>query len=127
MQAFTRVTLKLSIAMASVAAVLFKLRRIFLVVGVVATIWFGIAITNPDTKSTDGLLPLTLGLWVALALAIGYTLPRLPQAVVSGDGFGLRVRKRLTQAAYVLAMIAMLGLAGFACSFSLRTVSLMGP
>jgi len=121
MQAFWRVTLELS---AALAAVLFRLRWFFLILGVGAVIWFGVVIANPTATSARGLVPLTLGLWAALALAVGYTLPRLPAAVAPGDGFRLRVKKRFAQAGYSLAIIAMLGLAVFTLLFSLRTLSL---
>ena len=118
----SRVTLKLT---ASMARMLYRLRGVFLLVGIAAGIWLGIAIANPATASARALLPITLMLWMALALAIGYTLPDLPPNIASGDDLRLRIKKRVSQAGYGLAVLAMLGLSGFTLFLSLRTVSLV--
>ena len=107
------------------ARMLYRLRGVFLLVGIAAGIWLVIAIANPATASARALLPITLMLWMALALAIGYTLPDLPPNIASGDDLRLRIKKRVSQAGYGLAVLAMLGLSGFTLFLSLRTVSLV--
>lgn len=121
MEAPSRVTLKL---IAGGAAVLFRLRVVFVVIAIAAGIWFGWAIANPATQSAKALIPLTVMLWAGLALGIGYMLPSAPQAILPGDGFWLRTKKRCVLFGYALAVLAALVLGGFALVLSLRALSL---
>jgi hypothetical protein len=116
------VTLRL---VAAIAATLFRLRLLLLIVGIAAGVWFVLAVVDTEAVSTAALLPLTLVLWVGLALAVAYTLPRLPPAVMPGDGLIRRLRTRLQQAAYGFAVIAMLALSGFVLMLSWRTLGLV--
>lgn len=116
------VTLRL---VAAIAATLYRVRMLLLVAGVAAVVWFVLAVVDTEAVSTAALLPLTLVLWVGLALAMAYTLPRLPPTVLPGDGLILRLRKRFNQAAYGLALIAMLALSGFVLLLSWRTLGVI--
>ncbi|HUF72948.1 MAG TPA: hypothetical protein VMR74_08630 [Gammaproteobacteria bacterium] len=110
---------------ATVAAALYRLRGLLLIAGAAALVWLGLVILEPERASTSALLPLTLVLWAALALAMAYTLPQLPPAIAAGDGLALRLRKRLRQAAYGLAFVAMLLVAGFVLYLSWRALPLV--
>jgi hypothetical protein len=116
------VTLKLA---AAIAAVLYRLRPLLVVLGLVSVGWFIVAVLDTDAASTTALLPLTLLLWVGLALSVASTLPRLPPAVVPGDGLLLRIKKRWRLAAYGLAFAAMLLLTGIVLAVSWRVVGLL--
>jgi hypothetical protein len=110
---------------ATVAAALYRLRALLLIAGAAALVWLGLVILEPERASTSALLPLTLVLWVGLALSMAFTLPRLPPAIAAGDGLTVRFRKRLRQAAYGLAFLAMLLVGGFVLYLSWRAVSLV--
>ena len=107
------------------ARILYRLRAVFLLVGIAAGVWLVIAILNPATASVSALLPISLMLWVALALGIGYTLPQLPAGIASGDGLRLRIKKRAIQFAYWLAILAILGIGIFALLISFRAFGLV--
>ena len=111
---------------ASAATWLFRLRRALFVVGLVAVAWFAIAFASPEATSADALLPLSLGLWVALALGVGHTLTQAPPAVAPDDGFGLRLRKRLGQAGYVVVVVAVVALGALAVFLTFRAIDLAG-
>jgi len=105
---------------------LFRLRLLFILIGILAAGWFAFAIADPETASAEALLPIALMLWAALALAIGYTLAVLPPSVALRDGFRLRLKKRFYQFSYGLAVLAMLGLGGLTLFLSLRALNLVG-
>jgi hypothetical protein len=107
------------------ARMLYRLRSVFVLVGIGSGIWLAIAIANPAIESRRALLPITLMLWVALALAIGYTLPQLPPSIGPGDGLRLRIKKRFSQGGYWLAILAILGLSAFALLQSFRAFNLV--
>jgi hypothetical protein len=109
---------------AAVAAVLHRLRGVLLVAGIATMAWLALVILDTDRASTAALLPLTLALWIGLALSMAHTLARLPPLVADGDGFRLRLRKRLEQAAYGLACLAILILGGFVLFLSWRALPL---
>ena len=106
------------------AIALYRVRLLLLVIAFLATVWFVISVVDSSAASTRALLPLTLGLWAALGLGIGYTLTRRPPAIEAGDGLGLRLRKRVILAVYFLAVVAIFGLAASAVLFSLRAIDL---
>jgi hypothetical protein len=109
---------------AAVATFLFRIRRLLLAVCVVAGAWFVASVVDSSAASARALLPLSLGLWSALALGIGYTLTRRPPAIRPDDGFGRRLIKRLVLAAYVVAVAGILALAASAVLFSIRAFDL---
>ncbi|HEY5666802.1 MAG TPA: hypothetical protein VIV64_08780 [Gammaproteobacteria bacterium] len=111
-------------AVAALATFLFRLRRFLLGVCVIAGAWFVVSVVDSSAASARALLPLSLGLWSALALGIGYTLTRRPPAIGPEDGFGRRLSKRLVLAAYVVAVAGILALAAFAVLFSVRALDL---
>lgn len=110
---------------ATVAAALYRLRALLLIAGAAALVWLGLVILEPERASTSALLPLTLVLWVGLGLSMAYTLPRLPPPIAAGDGLAARFRKRLHQAAYGLAFLAMLLVGAFVLYLSWRAVPLV--
>lgn len=116
------VTLKVA---AAIAAVLNRLRPLLVVLGLVSGGWFIAAVVDTDAASTRALLPLTVLLWVGVALSVASTLPRLPPAVAPGDGLLLRIKKRLSLAAYGLAFVAMLSLTGIVLVVSWRALGLL--
>jgi hypothetical protein len=116
------VTLKVAGAL---AAVLNRLRPLLAVLGLVSGGWFIAAVVDTDAASTRALLPLTVLLWVGVALSVASTLPRLPPAVAPGDGLLLRIKKRLSLAAYGLAFVAMLSLTGIVLVVSWRALGLL--
>lgn len=107
------------------ARMLYRLRGVFLLVGFGAGIWLAIGIANPAVESSRALAPITLMLWMALALGIGYTLTHLPPSVATDDGFRMRIRKRFSQAGYWLAVLTVLGLSAFTLLLSLRAFGLL--
>lgn len=116
------VTLKLA---AAIAAMLYRLRPLLVILGLVSGGWFIVAVLDTGAASTSALLPLTLLLWVGLGLSVASTLPRLPPVVAPGDGLLLRIRKRLRLAAYGLAFAAMLLLTGIVLVVSWRALGLL--
>lgn len=116
------VTLKLA---AAIAAVLYRLRPFLLILGLVSGGWFIVVVLDTNAASTTALLPLTVLLWVGLALSVASTLPRLPPAVVPGDGLLQRIKKRMSLAAYGLAFVAMLSLTGIVLVVSWRALGLL--
>lgn len=110
---------------ATVAAALYRMRSLLLVAGAAAGVWLGLVILAPERASTSALLPLTLALWVGLALSIAYTLPRLPPTIAADDGVMRRLRKRLGQAAYGLTLAAIVAVSGFVLYLSWRALPLM--
>ena len=123
MEAKSRVTLKL---IAGTAALLFRLRAVFIVVAIGAGIWFGWTVFVPEIQSAKALVPLAVLLWSVLALGIGYLLPEPPLAIAPGDGFWSRTKKRCILLGYGLAVAAALLLGGFALMLSLRALKLAG-
>ena len=115
------VTLK---AVASFATALFRLRGILFVLAAVAAVWFVLSLTNPNVTSARALLPLALGLWVALGLGVAYTLTRAPPRIEPRDSLSRRVRKRIGQLGYGVALAGVLTLAGIAILFSIRAIDL---
>lgn len=110
---------------AAVATALYRLRGLLLVAGIAALVWLGLVVVAPERASTTALLPLTLVLWVALALSIAHTLPRLPPTIAASDGMMLRFRKRLSQAAYGLTLVAIVSVGGFVLYLSWRALPLI--
>lgn len=123
MEPKSRVTLKL---IAGSAAVLFRLRGVFIVIAVAAGIWFGWTVFGSEPESAKALVPLAVLLWSVLALGIGYLLPGLPPAIGAGDGVWASIKKRCILLGYGLAVAAALILGGFALLLSLRALKLAG-
>lgn len=109
---------------AMLATALYRVRLFLLAVGLIAAAWFVLSIIDSSAASVEALLPLSLGLWAALALGIGHTLTLRPPAIEPGDSFGRRLRKRLILVAYVAAVVAILGLGAIAVLFSVRALDL---
>jgi hypothetical protein len=109
---------------AAVATVLLRLRYVLFIIGFAAVAWFIFLLANPEASSAEALLPLSLGLWVALALGIGYTLTRAPPGVAPGDGLGRRIRIRLLQGGYGIVVLGVVVLGAMAVLLTLRAFDL---
>jgi hypothetical protein len=123
MEAHSRVTFKL---FARVATWFFRVRGVLILIGVVAAIWLAMVIAIPATASARALVPLSLILWIAVALGTAYTLPLLPPPIVAADGFWQRTRKRLLAFGYGLAVVAALALGATAVLMTVRAITLSG-
>jgi ACR3 family arsenite efflux pump ArsB len=120
MEARTSVTLP---AVARLAAVLYRLRFVSVLVALAAGSWFVLGVLNSGS-STQSLLALSLLLWAGLALGIGFSLVRLPPRPEAADRWATRLRKRVLEALYWFATIAFLILIGFSGLLSLRALRL---
>jgi hypothetical protein len=110
---------------ARVSAALYRVRVVLAVAGCTALAWFAYIVFVSDGASTVALLPLTLAVWVALALGMAHSLAALPPAIAPGDSLIRRFRKRFRQAVYALVLVAMLGLTGFVLMLSWRTLGVI--
>ena len=117
-----RVTLD---AIAGFARLLHRLRLVFIVAGIAAAVWMLWAIFNPDVASSALLLAIAALLWVGLALGAGSLLPQTPRAIEPGDGWRLRLRKRLAVLAYGLALLSALVLTLLALNMTLRAIGML--
>jgi hypothetical protein len=122
MEASVPVTLKV---VARISAVLYRVRHVLLLAGGAALAWFVYVVVASDGPSTAALLPLTLAVWVALALAMAHSLATLPPGITPGDGIIRRFRKRVRLAVYGLVLVVMLGLTGFVLMLSWRALGVI--
>jgi len=110
---------------AAAAGLLYRLRSLLLVLGLVGAVWFG-GVTLGSAPSARAMIPLTLILWSALGLGVGHTLARLPEPARPDDGMRRRIRQRVLLAVYMLATAVSVALAGLAVVMTFRTVGLTG-
>jgi len=122
MEASVPVTFKV---VARISAALYRVRLVLALAGCTALVWFTYVVFASDGASAVALLPLTLTVWVALALGMAHSLAALPPGIAPGDGLILRWRKRFRQAVYALVLVAMLVLTGFVLVLSWRAVGVI--
>ena len=110
---------------AAAAGLLYRLRALLLLLGLIGALWFG-GVTLGSAPSSRAMIPLTLILWSALGLGVGHTLARLPERVGPDDGLRRRIRQRVLLAVYLLATAVSVVLAGLAVFMTFRTVGMTG-